>query len=642
MDQKKQVESTYDISSITVLEGLEAVRKRPSMYIGSTDINGVHHIFYEVIDNAIDEALAGFCKHIIITIHKDNSVTVFDDGRGIPTGIHPQTHKSGVETVMTVLHAGGKFGQGGYKISGGLHGVGVSCTNALSEVMLTEVFKNGKHFSQKYKRGIPQTELIEDDKDEGIVSGTRQTFKPDKEIFSSIDINFPTVITRIKQQAYLMGGVKFTITDERAEVVFPYSLYFEGGLKSYVRSLNIEKKTLTEIIHLKKTVEDIETEIALQYTDEISENIFSFANNIFNPEGGTHLTGFRTALTKEINDYAKNANLLKNGEENLTGEDTREGLTAVISVRLPNPQFEGQTKIKLNNPEAQNAVRATVSEGVSSFFEEHPKDAKASVEKTLLAARARKAARLAKDAVLRKSALDGGTLPGKLADCREKDATKAELFIVEGESAGGSAKSARDSQIQAILPLTGKPLNSEKYRIDKVLENFRLKDLVIALGCGIGETFNINKLRYHKLILMADADVDGAHIVTLLLTFLYRHLRPLVDNGYVYIAQSPLYKITSGKEEIYVLNEEELEKVQAQFIKEKKKISAMQRYKGLGEMNPQQLWETTMDPSRRSIKRVTVDDISDADKTFDMLMGTEVLPRKKFIQTHAKYAKLDV
>lgn len=639
MDSQK----SYNENSIIVLEGLEAVRKRPAMYIGSTDINGLYQIIYEVIDNSIDEALGGYCKQIDIRIFQDGRIQIEDDGRGIPVGIHHQTKKSSLETVMTVLHAGGKFGsEGGYKISGGLHGVGVSCTNALSSKMITESFIDGKHYIQEYQKGKPLYGVKEIESN-GKKHGTIQTFIPDNSIFSDVNINAKQLLRRVREQAYLTGKITFTFLDERSEKYkVPYYIYFEGGVKSYIRSLNKDKKALTEVIHIKKNEENTEVEVGIQYSDDIADNILSFANNIYNPEGGTHLTGFKSAITKTINDYAKKINVIKEGEEGLTGDDVREGLTAIISVKLQNPQFEGQTKMKLNNNEIQAIVRNVTSSELETYLSEHPKEGKNIIEKVLLAARARKAAKAARESVMRKGVLEGGTLPGKLADCSERDPNKAELFIVEGDSAGGSAKQGRDRKIQAILPLTGKPINSEKYRIDRVLDNDKLKDLVIALGTGISDNLNLEKLRYNKIIIMTDADVDGEHIVTLLLTFLYRYLKPLIDKGFVYIAQPPLYKITTSQKDYWVLDENENLKILGELNKNNIKINSIQRYKGLGEMNPEQLWETTMNPATRILKQIKIEDIEETDKVFDMLMGNFVPPRKKFIQLNAKSAQLDI
>ena len=634
----------YSEQSIIVLEGIEAVRKRPAMYIGSTDINGVYQIINEVIDNAIDEALAGFCSKIDVRILKDRSIQIEDNGRGIPTGIHPQTKKSTLETVMTVLHAGGKFSEdGAYKISGGLHGVGVSCTNAVSSYMRTESFINGEKFVQEYEKGVPLYNVKSEGKSDK-QHGTIQTFKPDDEIFTDINITTKHILKRLKEQAYLTGKILFTFQDENDDkYVVPYHLYFEGGLKSYIKLLNEDKNTLSDIIHIKKNVDNTDVEVALQYTEEISDTTLAFANNINNSEGGTHLTGFKMALTKTINDYIKKMSPSKNGDEILTGDDVREGITAIVSVKLQNPQFEGQTKMKLNNNETQTIVRNIVSSELETYLNENPKAAKNIMEKVTLAAKARKAARAARDSVIRKSAFESGTLPGKLADCSERNPDLTELFIVEGDSAGGSAKEGRDRKTQAILPLTGKPINSEKYRIDRVLDNERLKDFVIALGTGVSDTLNIEKLRYGKIIIMTDADVDGSHIVTLLLTFLYRHLKILIEKGHIYIAQPPLYKITtSTSHNHWVLSDEELNTLVKELESKKIKISSIQRFKGLGEMNPDQLAETTMNSETRVLKRITIEDAEEADKTFEVLMGVEVLPRKKFIQMNAKMAQIDI
>ena len=640
------MDDVYDENSIVVLEGLEAVRKRPSMYIGSTNISGVYQIIYEVIDNAIDEALAGFCNKIDIRIFKDGTIQVEDNGRGIPVAIHPQTKKSSLETVMTVLHAGGKFGsKGGYKISGGLHGVGVSCTNALSEYMSTQSFIGGEGYIQEYNQGIPQYQVKKQENTISKDHGTIQTFRPDTSIFSDIDINSKQLLRRVREQAYLTGNILFTFQDERtSNYTQPYYIYFEGGAKSYVRTLDKDKHNITNIIYLKKEVDNSMIEVAMQYTTEISDNMMSFANNIYNPEGGTHITGFKTALTKTINDYAKKIGLIKDTKDLLTGDDVREGLTAIISVKLENPQFEGQTKMKLNNSEIQTITRNVVSKELETYLEENPKDAKNIMDKVSLAAKARKAAKAARDSVIRKGVFEGGALPGKLSDCSSKDPDKSEIFIVEGESAGGSAKAARDRITQAILPLTGKPINSEKYRIDKVLENDKLKDFVIALGTGIADTINIDKIRYKKIIIMADADVDGEHIATLILTFLYRHLKEVLEKGYVYIAQPPLYKVTTSnaKDEIWALDDADLDRITKKLDSENTKINAIQRYKGLGEMNSEQLWDTTMNPATRVLKQINIDDFEEADKTFEMLMGTEVPPRKKFIQLNAKSAEIDI
>lgn len=636
-------DNNYSEQSIIVLEGIEAVRKRPAMYIGSTDINGVYQIINEVIDNAIDEALAGFCDKIDIRILKDGLIQVEDNGRGIPTGIHSQTKKSTLETVMTVLHAGGKFSDdGAYKISGGLHGVGVSCTNAVSSYMRTESFINGEKFVQEYEKGQPLYSVKSEGKSEKL-HGTIQTFKPDNTIFTDTNITTKHILKRIREQAYLTGKLLFTFEDEEDDrYKAPYHLYFEGGLRAYIKLLNRDKNVISDIIHIKKNIENTDVEVAIQYTEEISDLTLSFANNIYNSEGGTHLTGFKTALTKTINDYVKKMGNGKNGEEPLSGDDVREGITSIVSVKLQNPQFEGQTKMKLNNNEIQAIVRNVVSDELNIYLNENPKSAKNIVEKVTLALKARKAARAAREAVIRKSAFESGTLPGKLADCSERNPDITELFIVEGDSAGGSAKEGRDRKTQAILPLTGKPINSEKYRIDRVLDNERLKDFVIALGTGVADTLNIEKIRYGKIIIMTDADVDGSHIVTLLLTFLYRHLKELIEKGYIYIAQPPLYKIVSSDKNYWVTTDEELNNLLEELKSQKTKVSSIQRFKGLGEMNPDQLEETTMNKKTRTLKRIMIEDAEEADKTFEMLMGIEVLPRKKFIQMNANNAQIDI
>ncbi len=633
-----EAKKSYGAEQIQVLEGLEAVRKRPGMYIGTTDIAGLHHLVWEIVDNAIDEAMAGECSNIIVTINQDGSCTVEDDGRGIPVEKHKRTGKSALETVLTVLHAGGKFGaEGGYKVSGGLHGVGVSVVNALSEKTVVEIHRNEKIYKQEYSRGktVTPVEVVgETDK-----TGTIITFTPDSDMFPITEFDYDTIKNRMRQQAYLTKGVAVMIVDERYDK--KYKFHFEGGIMSYVQHLNKNKDPIGRVVYVDKELPEGNVEIALQYTNSYQENIFTFANNIHTIEGGMHLTGFRSALTRTINSYARNNNLLKEKEPNLTSEDVREGLTAVVSVKLADPQFEGQTKSKLGNTEMRTAVDSVLSEQFTEFLNEHPNDAKAFISKCSLAARARIAAKAARDTVIRKGVLDGMTLPGKLADCSSKDPSKSELYIVEGDSAGGSAKQGRDREFQAILPLRGKILNVEHSRMDRILANNEIKATVIALGVGIGETFDIEKLRYDRIVIMTDADVDGAHIRTLLLTLFYRYFRPLVEQGHIYIAQPPLYKIKQGKNTAYAYTENEKAKALEEFDQNKK--ITIQRYKGLGEMNPGQLWETTMNPETRSMLRVAVEDAERADQIFDTLMGTDVPPRKKFIQTHAKSVKnLDI
>ncbi len=648
-------QNNYDASKITILEGLEAVRKRPAMYIGDSGIDGLHHLIKEIVDNSIDEALVppekgGTCNKIVLTLNGDGSVSVEDNGRGIPVDIHPQKKKSALEIIMTSLHSGGKFDSDSYKVSGGLHGVGGAVVNALSEWMKVEVFKDGKIWVQSYKRGVPDEKVKEigtTDK-----NGTTVTFKPDKEIFKVTRFELKRMLVKYKQAAYLTGGLTFQIIDNRAEedraekddYTRHYTFHFDGGVKSYVKDINRNLKTTHKIpFYVNKELEDVNVEVAIQYTSDLQERVLCFANNVINPEGGSHLTGFRAALTKSLNDYLQSIATEKEKSITLTGEDTREGLTAVISVKLPDPQYEGQTKIKLNNPEVKNIVRKVVEDSLKTFLEEHPTDGKNILGRALLASKARKAAKAAREAVVRKGALDSAALPGKLADCSSRKPEECELYIVEGDSAGGSAKQGRDRHTQAILPLSGKPINSEKYRIDRVLGNDKLKEVVIALGTGISESFDISKLRYHKVILMNDADVDGEHITTLMLTFFYRHFKELILNGNVYVAQPPLYKVTVTKDEFYWIKDDNELDVVLKALKEKNKSAkSIQRFKGLGEMNPEQLWDTTMNPETRIVKQISIEDVEDADKTFDTLMGTEVLPRKKFIQTHSKDAELDI
>ncbi len=687
---EKQPANSYDAKNITVLEGLDPVRKRPGMYIGGTGIEGLHHLIWEVVDNSIDEAMAGFCTEIYIVLAHDGSISVADNGRGIPIDIHPQTKKSALETVLTTLHAGGKFGSGGYKVSGGLHGVGVSVVNALSESVQADVKRDGKLYTQQYVRGIPKADVATSGSANG--SGTTITFKADPQIFSVVEYDWKTIIDHLRQQAYLTKGVRIFITDERAEQKQTYSFYFEGGISSFVRHLNHGKDSLLEPpFYAEKEVGDTLVELSLTYSDDFNEHVYTFANNIYTTEGGTHLTGFRSSITRVINDYAKKNGLLKDADGTLTGEDIREGLVAVISVKLPDPQFEGQTKTKLGNADIRGVVETVTSETLGAYMEEHPNEARRMIEKSSLAARARMAARAARETVIRKGALEGMTLPGKLADCSEKNPARSEIFIVEGDSAGGSAKSARDRRFQAILPIKGKILNVERARLDRMLTSDEIKALIVATGAGIGEQFDMNKVRYHRIVIMTDADVDGAHIRTLLLTFFFRYYRELIDAGYIYIAQPPLYAITQGKTKHFAYSEEEktdlfkslgviesnaesalaseqdmtenavvtetvsdseddssnpVPEQAADTAKELPKKRApkynVQRYKGLGEMNPDQLWETTMDPEKRTLLQVNVEDAMKADELFSMLMGDEVAPRKKFIQTHAKAATLDI
>ncbi|MGB9780421.1 DNA topoisomerase (ATP-hydrolyzing) subunit B [Caldanaerobacter sp.] len=630
-------DETYTASQIQILEGLEAVRKRPGMYIGSTGSRGLHHLVYEVVDNSIDEALAGYCKNITVIIHKDNSITVEDDGRGIPTDIHPKVGKPAVEVALTMLHAGGKFNNEAYKVSGGLHGVGVSVVNALSERLEVKIKQRGKIFRQVYERGVPKTplEVIGETEE----TGTIITFKPDKEIFDEIVFDYDILSQRLRELAFLNKGINIRLLDERdgKEEVFNY----EGGLVAFVKYLNRNKEVLhEEPIYMEAKNSDYEVEVCMQYNDSYNENIYSFANNIDTKEGGTHLIGFKAALTKVINDYAKKYGMIKDGEKNLQGEDVREGLTAIISVKLKNPQFEGQTKTRLGNPEMRSIVESIVTEKLSAYLEENPSVARVIVEKALQAARAREAARKARELTRRKSALENTTLPGKLADCSEKDPAKCELFIVEGDSAGGSAKAGRNSRFQAILPLRGKILNVEKARLDKIFSNEEIRAIITALGTGIGEDFDISKLRYHKVIIMTDADVDGSHIRTLLLTFFFRFMRPLIENGHIYIAQPPLYKITKGKKVYYAYSDRELEKILSEIGRDN---IVVQRYKGLGEMNADQLWETTMDPEKRTMLKVTLEDAIAADEIFTILMGDKVEPRREFIEKYAKTVRnLDI
>ncbi len=631
----------YTAADIQVLEGLEAVRRRPGMYIGGTDLRALHHMVYEVVDNAVDEALAGFCDRIDITIHPDNSVTVEDNGRGIPVDIHPQVKRPALEVVMTRLHAGGKFGGGGYKVSGGLHGVGVSAVNALSEWLEVVVKRDGKIWRQRYERGRPVTDVeVIGKMGKKERTGTRVTFLRDPEIFDVLEYRYDILAQRFREIAFLTRGVHIRFVDERRTPPVETNFYFEGGIATFVRYLNKTRKPIHEPVYVEKQVNDVIVEAAIQYTEEYVESVYAFANTINTPDGGTHLTGLRSAITRTLNDYARKNGLLKDDEPNFTGEDTREGLTAIISVKLPDPQFESQTKVKLLNAEVRNIVESVVSEAFGEWLETHPREAKRIIEKCKTSYRARLAARKARDLVIRKSALESMTLPGKLADCSERDPEKTELFIVEGDSAGGSAKQGRDRRFQAILPLRGKILNVEKARLDKALSNKEIQALITALGTGIGDDFDINRLRYNRIIIMCDADVDGAHIRTLLLTFFFRYMPQLIEEGHLYIAQPPLYLIQAGKQRLYAYSEEEKDRILKRLDGNKVTI---QRYKGLGEMNPEQLWETTMNPKNRILLQVTINDATEADRTFGMLMGDEVPPRRRFIQTHAKAVRnLDV
>ncbi|MFN8539665.1 MAG: DNA topoisomerase (ATP-hydrolyzing) subunit B [Thermomicrobiales bacterium] len=635
----------YDASAIQVLEGLEAVRKRPGMYIGSTDSRGFHHLVWEVVANSVDESMAGYCNEIVVTIHKDGWITNVDNGRGIPVDEQSKMKKSALEVVMTVLHAGGKFGGGGYQVSGGLHGVGVSVVNALSERLIVEVRRDGGVYSQEYKRGKPLAKvrrIAEIAPSDPYQHGTTTKWLADAEIFETSDYNFDMIAERFRETCYLTKGLRIKLVDERTDRETAY--YFEGGIVSFVRHLNRNRNVVhPRPFYVQKQVGNYNIEVSLQYNDSYGESVHSFANNINTVDGGTHVSGFRSALTRILNEYARKTSLLKEKDANLSGEDVREGLTAIISVKLPEAQFEGQTKGKLGNADMAGAVQTTVAEGLAVFLEENPSAGKRIIEKCLTAARAREAARNARELVQRKGALDSMTLPGKLADCSERDPAKSELYIVEGDSAGGSAKQGRDRRFQAILPLRGKILNVEKARLDKMLQNAEIRTLVTALGVGIGDSFDISKLRYHRILLMTDADVDGSHIRTLLLTFFFRHLEPLILGGYLYIAQPPLYRVATGKEKHWVYSDEQRDALLNKLRAAGAKDPEVQRYKGLGEMNPEQLWETTMDPQNRTLLQVTLEDAVKADETFDMLMGSEVAPRRRFIQTHAKeVVNLDV
>lgn len=633
-------DKNYNAGSIQVLEGLEPVRKRPGMYIGSTGTKGLHHCVMEVMDNSIDEVLAGRADTVKVVIYKDGSISVEDNGSGIPVEVHPKTGKSTLETVLTVLHAGGKFNNDAYKVSGGLHGVGVSCVNALSEWLIATVKRGGHIYEQHFARGKAQgdIEVVGDTKE----SGTTIQFMPDEEIFDTTEFSKEVLVNKFRETAFLNKGVRITLIDEREEEPSEEVFHYEGGIKSFVEYINRSKNAITnDIIYFDKSMDDCELEIAMQYTDGYSENVLTFANNIHTTEGGYHLTGFRNALTRALNDYGRKANIIKEKEENLSGDDAREGLTAIVSVKLKEPQFEGQTKSKLGNSEVQGIVNSVAYQELNDYFELHPQEGKKIIEKAISAQRAREAARKARDLSRgKRSVLDNTTLPGKLADCQSNDNTETEIFIVEGDSAGGSAKQGRDRKFQAILPLRGKILNVEKARLDKILAYEEIKAMITAFGTGIDTEFNIEKLRYGKIIIMTDADVDGAHIRTLLLTFFFRHMRELVDDGHIYIAQPPLYMVSKNRKEYYVYDDDELEVLLKEIGRDNYTI---QRYKGLGEMNPEQLWETTMDPEHRILLRVNVDDAVNADEIFSMLMGDKVEPRREFIEKNAKYASnLDI
>lgn len=633
-------DKNYNAGSIQVLEGLEPVRKRPGMYIGSTGTKGLHHCVMEVMDNSIDEVLAGRADTVKVVIYKDGSISIEDNGSGIPVEVHPKTGKSTLETVLTVLHAGGKFNNDAYKVSGGLHGVGVSCVNALSEWLIATVKRSGHIYEQHFARGKAQGDIqVVGDTHE---SGTTIQFMPDSEIFDTTEFSKEVLVTKFREVAFLNKGVRITLIDEREEEPQEEVFHYEGGIKSFVEYINRSKNAISDdIIYFDKSMEDCELEIAMQYTDGYSENVLTFANNIHTTEGGYHLTGFRNALTRALNDYGRKANIIKEKEDNLSGDDAREGLTAIVSVKLKEPQFEGQTKSKLGNSEVQGVVNTTCYQELIDYFELHPQEGKKIIEKAISAQRAREAARKARDLSRgKRSVLDNTTLPGKLADCQSNDNTETEIFIVEGDSAGGSAKQGRDRKFQAILPLRGKILNVEKARLDRILAYEEIKAMITAFGTGIDTEFNIEKLRYGKIIIMTDADVDGAHIRTLLLTFFFRHMRELVDDGHIYIAQPPLYMVSKNRKEYYVYDDDELEALLKEIGRDNYTI---QRYKGLGEMNPEQLWETTMDPEHRILLRVNVDDAVNADEIFSMLMGDKVEPRREFIEKNAKYASnLDI
>ena len=637
MTENKQ---SYDESQIQVLEGLEAVRKRPGMYIGTTSSRGLHHLVYEIVDNSIDEALAGFCSHIEVTINEDNSITVVDNGRGMPVGIHPKIGRSTIEVIMTVLHAGGKFGGGGYKVSGGLHGVGASVVNALSEACEVTVTREGKVWQQKYSRGNILGDVTQIGESDG--HGTKTWFKPDHEIFETTEFEFEILQSRLRELAFLNKGIRITLSDKREGQEKGETYYYEGGIKEFVNYLNRNKDVLhPEPIYVEGEKDGIIAEVSLQYNDGYTENLYSFANNIDTIEGGTHLVGFKTAITRVINDYAKKFGHIKESDKNLSGDDVREGLTAVVSVKISEPQFEGQTKTKLGNSEVRGVVDSIVADGVGTFLEENPAVGKIIIDKAFMAARARDAARKARE-LTRKSVLERSTLPGKLADCSSKDPMECEIYIVEGDSAGGSAKQGRNRKFQAILPLRGKILNVEKQRLDRILNADSIRSMVTAFGAGIGKDFDVSKLRYNRVIIMTDADVDGAHIRTLLLTFFYRYMRPLIDEGHVFIAQPPLYKVSKGKKEIYAYTDEELESALNEMGGKDSSVD-IQRYKGLGEMNANQLWDTTMNPEERILLKATVEDAIAADEIFTILMGDKVEPRREFIQKNAKkVSNLDI
>ncbi len=633
------VEQEYDASQIQVLEGLEAVRKRPGMYIGSTSSSGLHHLVYEIVDNSIDEALAGFCKHITVSINEDNTITVTDDGRGIPVDIQAQTGKPALEVVFTVLHAGGKFGGGGYKVSGGLHGVGASVVNALSEWLLAEVHKDGKIYQMKFARGnmTQEMKVIGETQEHG----TRVTFKPDPEMFDTTVFDYEILHTRMREQAFLNAGLHITISDKRGEEEISDRMCYEGGIKEFVQWYNRHKTELhQDVIYMAGSKGDSQAEIAMQYNDSYNDTLVSFANNIHTAEGGMHETGFKTALTRVMNAYGMKAGIIKTDADKVSGDDCREGLTAVISVKLTEAQFEGQTKTKLGNAHMRTLVDSVVNEQLTEYFEEHPAVARIILEKAMTANRAREAARKARESIRRKTALGGAAMPDKLRDCNETDPTLTEIYIVEGDSAGGSATQGRDSRFQAILPLWGKMLNVEKVREDKVIGNDKLQPVITALGAGIGEEFHLEKLRYHKIVIMADADVDGSHIRTLLLTFFFRYMRPLIEEGYVYSAIPPLYKLTRGKTTRVAFSDEERDKVSAELRADNPNAKVdIARFKGLGEMNPHELWETTMDPEKRTLKQIRLEDAVKADEIFTLLMGEKVEPRKEFIEQNARYVQ---